>query len=67
MIIKIIKEKSGELPSLAYFKKVSESWIKDSVFTTIDAMKYVTKFEDKNKVESKEVDDKYKTGGFESL
>jgi len=67
MIIKIIKEKSGELPGLAYFKKVSESWIKDSVFTTIDAMKYVTKFEDKNKVESKEVDDKYKTGGFESL
>ena len=67
MIIKVLKEKSGELPSLAYFKKVSESWIKDSVFTTIDAMKYVTKFEDKNKVESKEVDDKYKTGGFESL
>lgn len=68
MIIKVVKEKSGELPSLAYFKKVSESWVKDSVFTTSDAVKYVTKFEDKNnKGLPKDIEDKYKTGGFESL
>ena len=68
MIIKIIKEKSGELPSLAYFKKVSESWIKDSVFTTIDAMKYVTKFEDKNNnyIKTKN-ESKYQAGEVESL
>ncbi|MCI5582915.1 MAG: DnaD domain protein [Anaeroplasma sp.] len=42
MIIKVIKDKGGELPNLSYFKKVSESWIKDNVFTTEDAIKYVT-------------------------
>ncbi len=68
MIIKVLKEKSGELPSLAYFKKVSESWIKDSVFTTIDAIKYVTKFEDKNNNYNKTKNEsKYQAGEVESL
>ena len=66
MIIKIVKEKSGDMPSLAYFRKVSESWIKDNVFTTGDAIKYVTKFEkdinNKPKNESK-----YQAGEVESL
>lgn len=42
MIMKVIKDKSGDLPNLAYFRRVSESWIKDNVFSTADAMKYVT-------------------------
>ena len=46
MILKVIKDKSGELPSVKYFKKVSESWIKDNVFSTIDAIKYVTTMTD---------------------
>lgn len=46
MILKILKDKSGELPALTYFKKVSESWIKDNVFTTLDAIKYVTTLND---------------------
>lgn len=46
MILKILKDKSGELPALSYFKKVSESWIKDNVFTTLDAIKYVTTLND---------------------
>ena len=48
MILKILKDKSGELPALTYFKRVSESWIKDNVFTTIDAIKYVTTLNDGN-------------------
>lgn len=65
MIIRIMKEKSGELPTLAYFKKVSESWIRDNVFTTVDAIKYVTKFDKEEKIST--VEPKYKTGGFETL
>ena len=42
MILKVVKDKSGELPKLNYFKKVSESWIKDNIFSTKDAIKYVT-------------------------
>lgn len=42
MIMKLIKDKQGALPSLTYFKRVSESWIKDNVFSTEDAIKYVT-------------------------
>ena len=42
MIMKVVKDKSGELPKLNYFKKVSESWIKDNIFTTADAIKYIT-------------------------
>ena len=48
MILKILKDKSGELPAFSYFKKVSESWIKDNVFTTLDAIKYVTTLNDGN-------------------
>lgn len=47
MILKILKDKGGELPSFAYFKKMSESWIQDNVFTTMDAVKYITSLKDK--------------------
>ena len=66
MIIRIVKEKSGELPSYTYFKKVSESWIKDNVFTTSDAIKYSTKYIDKGEAKKEETK-VYTTGGFESL
>ncbi len=42
MILKVVKDKSGEMPKLNYFKKVSESWIKDNIFSTKDAIKYIT-------------------------
>ena len=42
MILKVLKDKSGELPKLAYFKKVAESWVKDKIFSTIDAISYTT-------------------------
>ena len=45
MIIKVLKEKSGELPALAYFKKMSETWISNNIFTTTDAIRYTTTFE----------------------
>ncbi len=66
MIIKVIKDKGGELPKLNYFKKVSESWIKDNIFTTIDAIKYITtaKIEYKDDSSSNKKDD---NGGFEEL
>lgn len=65
MIIRVVKEKGGELPTLGYFKRVSESWIRDSVFSTSDAIKYATKFEKPSQDQQVEV--KYKSGGFESL
>ena len=52
MIMKVIKEKSGELPAFNYFKKVSESWIKDNVFSTIDAIKYITTLVESDKKEA---------------
>lgn len=68
MIIKVLKEKSGELPSLSYFKKVSETWIKNNVFTTADAIKFSTGFEAKSNATKADLSSpKYKTGGFESL
>ena len=47
MILKVLKDKCGELPTLTYFKKVSQSWIKDNLFTTIDAIRYVTSLNEK--------------------
>ncbi|MDE7105747.1 MAG: DnaD domain protein, partial [Anaeroplasmataceae bacterium] len=67
MIIKILKEKSGELPTLAYFKKVSETWISHNIFTTSDAIKYSTTFESSDAKKPKTTQTKYKAGGFESL
>ncbi len=68
MIVKVLKEKSGELPSLAYFKKMSETWISSCIFTTSDAIKYSTTFEGKPEAQSgKKKETKYTTGGFDSL
>lgn len=67
MIIKVLKEKSGELPSLAYFKKVSETWVSHNIFTTSDAIKYSTSFVDGEASTLKKKNDKYKTGGFDTL
>lgn len=68
MIIKVLKEKSGELPSFSYFKKMSTTWIENNVFTTKDAIQYVTGFGDGEKpTGSTGGTVKYKTGGFESL
>ena len=54
MIVKVLKDKGGELPSLAYFKKVAMSFGKDNVLTTEDAIKYITtlKMSDTNNHES---------------
>lgn len=67
MIIKVLKDKSGELPSLAYFKKMSETWIENNVFSTSDAIKFVTKFKDATTSVETKPKKIYKTGGFESL
>ncbi len=40
MILKVLTEKGGELPNLKYFKKMSETWISDNIFSTEDAIKY---------------------------
>ena len=66
MIMKIIKEKSGELPTFNYFKKVSESWIKDNVFSTIDAIKYITTLVEKTD-EGVQRNKNNDNGGFNEL
>lgn len=48
MILKVIRDKGGELPTLNYFKKMSQSWITDNIFSTQDAIKYVTTLNEKN-------------------
>ena len=67
MIIKVIKEKSGDLPGLTYFKRMSETWISNNVFTTTDAIRYSTTFEGGKTQESNTPQTKYTTGGFETL
>ena len=66
MIMKVIKEKSGELPTFNYFKKVSESWIKDNVFSTIDAIKYITTLVESDKKETANAKNN-DNGGFKEL
>jgi replication initiation and membrane attachment protein DnaB len=67
MIIKVLKEKSGDLPTLSYFKKMSETWISNNIFTTTDAIRYSTTFEGGKAESSSTPQTKYTTGGFESL
>lgn len=64
MIIRVLKDKNGELPGVAYFKKVSETWIHDNIFTVEDAIAYVTHA----KVFQEESEEQnYSTGGPEML
>lgn len=68
MIIKVLKEKSGELPAVAYFKKMSDTWIAHNIYSTSDAIKYSTSFEgNETTTNFKKKNDRYKTGGFDSL
>ncbi len=67
MIIKVLKEKSGDLPTLSYFKKMSETWISNNIFTTTDAIRYSTTFEGGKAESTSTPQTKYTTGGFESL
>lgn len=66
MIMKVLKDKSGELPSVNYFKKVAESWIMDNIFSTSDAIVYVTTPKDKKKTGNLNSSDD-PNGGLEEL
>jgi len=46
MIIKTLNDKDGDLPTIKYFEKMSNTWIKDGVLSTIDAIKYSTNLRD---------------------
>lgn len=65
MILKVLGEKDT-LPTLNYFKKVAETWIKDNVFTTSDAIKYVTTYKDERPADDKKTDASG-FGGFDQL
>lgn len=69
MIIKVLRDKSGELPKYKYFERVAESWIKDNVFSTLDAIKYVTTFKEKEQTQSKLKNNPIDlpNGGFDEL
>ena len=60
MVLKVIKDK-GELPTLNYFKKMSGTWSENNIFTTQDAIKFVTNA----KIDDKPANDN--NGGFEEL
>ena len=53
MIIKTLRDKSGDLPNITYFNKVADSWIKDNVLSTKDAVKYITTVKESKEVPSK--------------
>ena len=59
MIVKVVKQNSGNMPAFLYFKKVSQTWIKDGIFKTDDAVKYVTEYieDEKVKPENKQLDE----------
>lgn len=60
MIIKALRINDFELPKPAYFKKMLKTWVKDNIFDTESAMKYIT-----GELETEEVVDK--NAGFEVL
>lgn len=66
MIVKVTNANGGVVPAFNYFKKVSLSWIKDGIFSTEAAIKYVTDIKDKEDTKEKNTT---KTGfeGFETL
>ncbi len=66
MILKVLSDKSGDLPSAKYFKKMSESWIKDNVFSTVDAIKYITTMKDDGS-STPSSNNNDENGGFDSL
>ncbi|MBQ9520311.1 MAG: DnaD domain protein [Acholeplasmatales bacterium] len=61
MVYRAVKM-NGEMPKFMYFKKMAITWIKDNIFTTSDAIRYIT--EARFKV--KDADEK-ENGGFEEL
>ena len=65
MIIKVTNANGGVVPAFNYFKKVSQSWIKDGIFSTNDAIKYVTDYNDDSKKEKAPKKDGFE--GFEML
>lgn len=72
MIAKVLKDKGGDMPPFEYFKKMSETWIKDNVLSTADAIKYVTELKEskqnkysKSKLKGNPIDEE--NGGFTIL
>ncbi len=64
MVLKVIKDK-GELPTLNYFKKMAFSWSENNIFTTEDAIKFVTDAKLDDKKETKDESNNF--GGFTVL
>ena len=54
MIIKVLRDKGGDLPQVTYFKKVADSWISDSVLSTKDAVKYLTTIKERKSYNKKD-------------
>ncbi len=53
MIFYILKDKKGELPTLAYFKKVCESWKNQGIVSKEDAYFYILSLKNKPKKTNK--------------
>ena len=64
MVLKVLKDK-GELPTLNYFKKMAFSWSENNIFTTEDAIKFVTDAKLDDKKETKDESNNF--GGFTVL
>ncbi len=64
MVLKVIKDK-GELPTTNYFKKMAGSWSENNIFTTEDAIKFVT--DAKLDKKDNDTNPNSNNGGFEEL
>ncbi len=67
MIIKVLREKGGDLPNVNYFKKVAENWVRDNIYSTKDAIKYITTSKDIKDKPLKPVKKEDNNGGITEL
>ena len=66
IVMKVLKDKNGEMPSVKYFKEVALTWLADNVNTTAEAIEYGTSFKVKQRRKTKIVDDD-PNGGYKTL
>lgn len=49
LIINVLKEKNGDLPNLAYFKKVAKTWLENGINDVDSALNYINRAKKRSK------------------
>lgn len=61
MILMVLKEKNGELPSYNYFEKIANTWARAKVKTALDALTYIKNTKPSRNTKTKTIYKKDKT------